>query len=126
MGLRRSDVHRLPVKLDVDRGMIFDARNTVECVQVLVKGDLEDGGTALATDDDTVGKEEDPDSIPPFTIGFDNVLLIADPVLVPLVNGRRIMNTEDINILDLKTGTLELCYGELITMTSTFSNGIPC
>jgi hypothetical protein len=88
--------------------MTFDALNTVEGIQVFVKGDLEDRSRTLAADDDTVGKEEHPDPVPPLAISLDDRLLIANPVLVPPINSCRIVNTKDVNVLDFKTGALKL------------------
>jgi hypothetical protein len=88
--------------------MTFDALNAVERIQVFVEGDLEDGCGSLATDNDTVGKEEHPDPVPPLAISLDDRLLIANPVLVPTIDSCRIVDTKDVDVLDFKTGTLKL------------------
>lgn len=88
--------------------MTFDTLNAMEGIQVFVKRNLEDRGTTLSADDDTVRKEERPDPIPPLAVSLDDSLLIANPVLVPAIDGGRIVNTKDVNVLDFKAGTLEL------------------
>lgn len=58
--------------------------------------------------DDTVCQEECPDSVPPVTILGYHFLLVLNPVLVPPVDRRGVMDTEDINVLDLETSTFQL------------------
>jgi hypothetical protein len=94
----------------VDVGVVVDAIDAVVRIQVFVKSNLEDGGTALATDDGAVGEEKDPNPVPPLSIGFYDVVLIADPVLIPSVNSSRVVNTENINVFYLKTCTFELFW----------------
>lgn len=92
----------------MNRGVVLDTIDTVICIQVLVEGNLEDGGTPLTANNGAVGKEEDPDSVPLLSIGFDNVLLVADPVQVPPVDGSGVVDTEDIDVLNFKTSPFEL------------------
>lgn len=92
----------------MDRGVILDTFNPVICVQVLVEGDLEYGSTPLTADDGAVGKEEDPDSVPLLAVGFDYILLVFDPVLIPPVDSSGVVNAEDINVFDFKTCPFQL------------------
>ena len=94
--------------MNVDRVVARHAEDTVEGVQVLVQSDLEDGRSALAVGgrrsqvtfyeirgaryiprgDGRVGKEEYPDAVPALAIYLNNLLLVADPVLVPAPDSR--------------------------------------
>jgi len=53
-------------------------------------------------------QEIDPDSVPPVTILLDNLVLVANPVLVPAVNGCRVVDTKNIDVFDLKSSRLDL------------------
>lgn len=88
--------------------MVRDTVDAVVCVEVFVKGDLEEGSASLPGDDGGPGEEEDPDAVPAVTIGSDNLVLVRDPVLVPVPDGGRVVNTEDVNVLDLKAVIFEL------------------
>jgi len=92
----------------MDRGVVLDTIDTVVCVQVLVESDLEDRSTTLTANDGAVGKEEDPYSVPLLSVSLDHVLLIADPVLVPSVDSSGVVDTEDINVLNLKASPFKL------------------
>ena len=100
----------LPVGLgvDLDGGVTGDLSDTVEAVQVLVAGDLEDRRASLASDNDGVGKEVRPDTEPPDAVLGHNLLLVREPVEVPPVDGGRVVDAEDVDRLDLKVGRLEL------------------
>lgn len=116
--------HWLLFGLDVDGVMVPDAVDTVICIQVLVQGDLEHRGTSLAIEqsdlwpfpplrnlpagNDAPGQEKGPDSEPSLAILLQHLVLVGDPVLVPAVDCSRIMNTQNINILNLKSSRLEL------------------
>jgi len=54
------------------------------------------------------GQEEDPDSVPPITVLLDYLVLVADPVLVPAVDSRRVVDAKNVNVLNLKSSGLEL------------------
>ena len=58
--------------------------------------------------DRAVSQEEDPNPVPAITILGDDTLLVADPVLVPSVDSRRVVNTQNVDVLDLEAGTLQL------------------
>jgi len=58
--------------------------------------------------DGAICKEEDPDTVPPFTVFCDDFVLVADPVLIPAIDGGRIVNAKNINVLDLETSTFQL------------------
>jgi hypothetical protein len=45
----------------------------VVSVEVLVQRELEDAGAALPRDDRAVGKEEDPEAVPAFTVLGNNL-----------------------------------------------------
>jgi hypothetical protein len=57
---------------------------------------------------DRVSEEVDPDPVPPDTVLCNDGVLVGNPVEVPPVNGGGIVDTEDIDRLDLKVGRLEL------------------
>ena len=54
------------------------------------------------------GQEIDPDSVPSVTVLLDNLVLIADPILVPTVDGCRVVDTKNVDILNFKSSRLEL------------------
>ena len=58
--------------------------------------------------DGAVCKEEDPDTVPPVTVFRDDFVLVTDPVLVPAVDGGRIVNAKNIDVLDLETSAFQL------------------
>lgn len=58
----------------------------------------------LPAANNTPSKEKGPDSVPPVAIGRDNLIMMRDPVLIPPLNGGRVVDTEDINILDFEVG----------------------
>ena len=53
--------------------VVLHTQNTVVRIKVLVQGELEDTGAALPGDDGAVGKEEDPDAVPAFTVLGDDL-----------------------------------------------------
>lgn len=62
----------------------------------------------LPARNNTIGEEEWPDSEPSITILGNNTVLVADPVFIPTVDGSRVMDTKNVNVLDFETSTLEL------------------
>jgi len=58
--------------------------------------------------DSAVGEEENPEPVPPIAVLLDDLLLVADPVLIPAIDCGRVMYTKDINVLDLKSSTFQL------------------
>ena len=62
----------------------------------------------IPRDDGRVRKEEDPDAVPTLAVDLDHLLLVADPVLVPAPDGSRVVDTEDIDVLDFKASGLDL------------------
>lgn len=110
----------------MNRGVVGHTLNAMESIQILVHGDLEHGSSSLSVkqhftlrsksaipkhipaSDGAVGQEEDPDTVPAVAVRSNHLVLVADPVLVPSVEGCRIMDTENVNILDLKTSTFKL------------------
>jgi len=101
----------------------IDALDAVSGVQVLDKGDLVAGCGALARDDGGVGEEELPDlfllvvpcklsrdptySVPSVAILGQDLVLVGEPVSVPSPESSRVMNSDCVNILDLKSSTLQ-------------------
>lgn len=81
----------------------MDALDAVSGVQILNEGDLIAGSGALARNDGGVSKEEFPDSIPSVAILCQDLLLVSDPVSVPSPESSRVVNTDSVNILDLKS-----------------------
>ena len=53
-------------------------------------------------------EEESPDPEPPVAIGSSDCVLVREPVQVPTVESSRVMNTEDVHILNLKSSDFEL------------------
>ncbi len=112
--------------MDVDRGVAGDAQNARERVQVLVERDLEDRRAALAAhivsdhvhtfrqrkhvprSDGGRREEVEPDAVPAVTVLLHDLVLVADPVLVPAPEGGRVVDAEDVDVLDLEAGGLEL------------------
>lgn len=62
----------------------------------------------LPGDDSSPSKEEHPNTVPPLAISFQDLLLVRDPVLVPTEDGSTIVDAENIDVLDFKTGRLKL------------------
>jgi len=97
-------------------------------------GDIESGAMArmrrwyIPAGDGAVCKEEDPDTVPPFTVFRDNFLLVTNPILVPAVDGGRIVNAKNINVLDLETSAFQLVERVLFNMVFEFArrHRIPC
>ena len=58
--------------------------------------------------DRAVSQEEDPNPVPAITILGDDTLLVADPVLIPSIDSRRVVNTQNVDVLDLEARTLQL------------------
>lgn len=94
--------------LDLCRCMGWDLATTVKGVEVLVEGDLEDRGRTLASNNDTVGEEVGPDAVPPGAVLGGDLCLVGDPVLVPPVDGGRVVDTKNITRLDFEACALEL------------------
>ena len=82
-------------------------------IQIFMKRKLEDGGTPLSTNNHTIRQEKYPDPIPSFTVRFDHVVLVIDPVLVPAIDSGRVVNAEDVNILDFEASAFELEFQEV-------------
>lgn len=89
-------------------GVGGNSLDTVEAVEVLVKSDLEHGRRSLAGDNGRVGKEVGPDPVPPGAVLCGNDVLVRQPVLVPPVNSRAVVNAKNVDRLDLESGTLKL------------------
>ena len=58
--------------------------------------------------DNAIRKEEWPDSEPSVTVLGNDIVLVTDPVFVPTVDGSRVMDTKNVNILDFEASSLEL------------------
>jgi hypothetical protein len=101
------------------RELSVNPLDAVSGVQVLDECDLIAGSGALARNDGGVSKEEFPDlnilalackdlesktySIPSVAILRQDLLLVGDPVSVPSPQSGRVVNTDSIDILDLKS-----------------------
>ena len=59
-------------------------------------------------DDCRHGQEIDPDPVPPVTVLLDNLVLVADPVLVPAIDSCRVVNAKNIDVFNLKSSGLDL------------------
>ena len=106
--MNKWDVHNLPCWGHLDGRMVRDTIDTVICVEVFVESDLEEGCTSLSGSDGGPGEEEDPDAVPAITIGLNDLVLVRYPVLVPAPDGGRVVNAENVNILDLETVVFQL------------------
>jgi len=62
----------------------------------------------LSTDNHAIRKEKHPDPIPSFTISFDHTVLVGEPILVPAIDSSRVVNAEDVNVLDFEASTFKL------------------
>lgn len=103
-----NDQANFPAIVHLQTPVVLHTQNTVISVEILVQRELEDASAALPRDDGAVGEEEDPDAVPAFTILSNNLLSVINPVQVPLPNGGAIVDTQDIDVLDLKTGCFNL------------------
>jgi hypothetical protein len=63
---------------------------------------------AVPRNNGTPGQEEHPDSPPPIAVLFLDLGLVLEPVLVPPVDGRAVVDAEDVARADFKVGGLEL------------------
>jgi hypothetical protein len=63
---------------------------------------------SLPGDDCRPSQEEHPNAIPAVSVGLDDLGFVRNPVLVPAPDGGRIVNTENIDILDLETVAFQL------------------
>ena len=126
MRSQRTDVLDLVVRVDVDRGVAGDAEDARERIQVLVERDLEERRAALAVrwstthtvrsnynghvprSDGGRGEEVEPYTVPAVAVSLDDLVLVADPVLVPAPEGSRVVHAEDIDVLDFEAGRLNL------------------
>lgn len=82
-----ENIHNLLGRRDLDGRMVRNSVDTVISVEVFMKSDLEERGTSLPGSNGSPGKEEHPDAVPAFAIGFDDLVLIRHPVLVPAPDG---------------------------------------
>jgi len=92
----------------VNASVILHTLDTVISVEILVKRDLEDGRPSLTRGDRRRSEEVLPDTEPPSAVLGDDGILITQPILIPPPERRRVMNTEDINILHLKASGFDL------------------
>ena len=92
----------------MDRSMVPHTVDPMVRIQIFMKCELEDRCTPLSTDNHTIRQEKHPDPVPSFTVGFDHVVLVVDPVLVPAIDSGRVVNAEDVNILNFKASAFEL------------------
>jgi len=88
--------------------MVGDTLNPGICIEVLVQSKLENGRSSIPGNNNRVGQEEDPDTVPPVAVFLDNLVLVADPVLIPSVDGSRVVNSKNINVLDLESSSFDL------------------
>ena len=88
--------------------MVLNALNPMVRVQVLVQRNLEDRCATLSAGDSGRGQEVVPGPEPLLTVLGQNLLLVSEPVLVPAVEGGRVVDTEDVDVFDFETGGLEL------------------
>jgi len=65
-----------------------------------------------------VGQKVDPDSVGPLAVLGDGFLLVADPVQVPPVDGRRVVNSKDVDGPDFKVGVFKLRAGSEMSATA--------
>jgi hypothetical protein len=85
--------------------------NTIDSVggvDVLDQSDLEASGRTLARDNGGGGKEVLPDAEPSLAVLGLDLLTVGEPVTVPPPESSGVVNTDGVNVLDLKTGALEL------------------
>ena len=66
-----------------------------------------------------VGQKVDPDSVGPLAVLGDGFLLVADPVQVPPVDGRRVVNSKDVDGPHFKVGVFELRGGSEMSTGGT-------
>ena len=62
----------------------------------------------LPASDNTICKEECPDSKPSVTVLGNDIVLVAIPVLIPMVNSSRVMDNENVDVFDFEARTLKL------------------
>lgn len=88
--------------------MSRDAFDAVICVEVLHKRNLEARSGTLARSDGRIGEEILPDAEPALAVLGRDLVLIGDPVAVPSPKGRRVVDANGVDHLDLEAGALEL------------------
>src|SRR5690606_11114123 len=81
-------------------------------LDVLGQRDHEHGGAALPTDEHGPGTEHHPLSKPALSVRGDDFGAIALPVLVPLVNGRGVVNATVLHPMSLEASAFSLRHDE--------------
>jgi len=94
----------------MDGCVVWHAEDTVICIKILVKRELEDGRATMAGDDDRPGKEEGPGTEPALAVLGDYLFAVGKPVFIPVEDRSRIVDAKDIHILHLKSSCLEVLY----------------
>ena len=92
----------------MNRRMVLNTLDTMIRVQVLVQGNLEDRCATLSTSDSRRSQEVVPGPEPLFTVLGENLVLVAEPVLVPAVESSAVVHTEDVDVLDFKASGFKL------------------
>jgi hypothetical protein len=91
----------------------------MEAIQILMTCNLEDRSGTLTGDTtsqsvrvqfshDRIGQEIHPDSVPSDAVFCDDLLLVRDPIEVPSVQGRGIVDPKHIDRFDLEIGGFQL------------------
>src|SRR6266851_1086286 len=94
----------------MDGRVVWHTEDTMISVQVLVKSELEDGRATVAGDDDRPSEEEGPDAEPALAVRSDYLFAIGEPVVIPVEDRSRIVDTKDVHILHLETSCLEVFH----------------
>ena len=94
----------------MDGGMVWHAENAMIGVKILVKRELEDGRAAMAGNDNRPSKEESPGAEPALAVFGDYLFAVREPVVIPVEDCGRIVNTKDVHILHLEARCLEVLH----------------
>ena len=94
----------------------------VERVEVLVARELVARGTTCPRDERGPRQEEVEDPVPPLAVLFHDLVLVGDPVLVPLLEGERVVDADVVDLSD------ESCvHGQkLVPPLRIIQNNHPC
>eukprot|EP00123_Amoebidium_parasiticum_P022378 comp8624_c0_seq1/m.3914 comp8624_c0_seq1/g.3914 ORF comp8624_c0_seq1/g.3914 comp8624_c0_seq1/m.3914 type:complete len:454 (+) comp8624_c0_seq1:695-2056(+) len=91
---------------------LTDVALAVGLVLVLVQHNLPARGRALGCDDGGPREEDDPQAEPPFAVLGLDLLLVLDPVVVPLLKRDRVVDPHVLDVVHLEPGSLNLVHNK--------------
>lgn len=93
---------------DMNGSVVWHAEDAMISVKVLVQRELENRRATLAGNDNRPSKEEGPGAEPALAVLGNYLFAVGEPVVIPVEDRGRIVNTEDVYILHFKASCLEV------------------